>query len=91
MFDDVRDSSTDVVERSHTAAKEAGADYFLAVGSGCGHRHGEGRRCRVHARREHHDQEGFLLMPRDNDGMGEPLRSLRSRACQPRRQQERGR
>ena len=66
VFDDVpQDSSTDVVERCAAAAKEAGADSFLAVGGGsvmdtakvadAVFTHGGSAR----------EQEGFFLMPRD--------------------------
>ena len=83
VFDDVpQDSSTDVVERCAAAAKEAGADSFLAVGGGsvmdtakvadAVFTHGGSAR----------DQEGFLLMPRENDGMGRPL-DIAPLACVP--------
>jgi alcohol dehydrogenase class IV len=74
VFDDVpQDSSTDVVDRCAAAAKEAGADSILAVGGGsvmdtaklaCAiFTHGGTAR----------EQEGFFLMPREDDGMGRPL------------------
>jgi alcohol dehydrogenase class IV len=74
VFDEVpQDSSTDVVERCAAAAKEAGADSFLAVGGGSVmdtakvadalFSHGGSAR----------EQEGFFLMPRENGGMGRPL------------------
>jgi alcohol dehydrogenase class IV len=74
VFDDVpQDSSTEGVERCAAAAKEAGADSFLAVGGGSVmdtakvadalFTHGGTAR----------EQEGFLLMPRENEGMGRPL------------------
>jgi alcohol dehydrogenase class IV len=74
IFDDVpQDSSTEVVDRCAAAAKEAGADSFLAVGGGsvmdtakvadAVFTHGGTAR----------EQEGFLLMPRQDDGMGRPL------------------
>ena len=83
VFDDVpQDSSTDVVERCAAAAKEAGADSFLAVGGGsvmdtakvadAVFTHGGTAR----------EQEGFLLMPRENDGMGKPL-DIAPLACVP--------
>ena len=87
VFDDVpQDSSTDVVERCAAAAKEAGADSFLAVGGGsvmdtakvadAVFTHGGSAR----------DQEGFLLMPRDERRHGQAATtSPRSRACRPRR------
>jgi alcohol dehydrogenase class IV len=73
VFDDVpQDSSTQVCERCAEAAKEAGADSFLAVGGGsvmdtakvadAVFTHGGTAR----------EQEGFFLMPRANDGMGAP-------------------
>jgi alcohol dehydrogenase class IV len=74
VFDDVpQDSSTEVVERCAAAAKEAGADSFLAVGGGSVmdtakvadalFTHGGSAR----------EQEGFFLMPREEEGMGRPL------------------
>jgi alcohol dehydrogenase class IV len=74
VFDEVpQDSSTDVVDRCAAAAKEAGADSFLAVGGGsvmdtakvadAVFTHGGSAR----------EQEGFFLMPRGADGMGRPL------------------
>jgi alcohol dehydrogenase class IV len=74
VFDGVpQDSSTEVVERCAAAAKEAGADSFLAVGGGSVmdtakvadalFTHGGSAR----------EQEGFFLMPREDDGMGRPL------------------
>jgi len=73
VFDGVpQDSSTHVVEECAEAAKEAGADSFLAVGGGsvmdtakvadAVFTHGGTAR----------EQEGFFLMPRGNDGMGAP-------------------
>jgi alcohol dehydrogenase class IV len=83
VFDDVpQDSSTDVVERCAAAAKEAGADSFLAVGGGSVmdtakvadaiFTHGGSAR----------EQEGFLLMPREDEGMGRPL-DIAPLACIP--------
>ena len=74
IYDKVpQDSSTDVVEECAAAAKEAGADSFLAVGGGsvmdtakvadAVFTHGGTAR----------EQEGFMLMPRAEDGMGRPL------------------
>jgi alcohol dehydrogenase class IV len=74
VFDAVpQDSSTEVVELCAAAAKEAGADSFLAVGGGsvmdtakvadAVFTHGGSAR----------EQEGFFLMPREDDGMGRPL------------------
>jgi alcohol dehydrogenase class IV len=83
VFDDVpQDSSTDVVERCAAAAREAGADSFLALGGGSVmdtakvadalFTHGGTAR----------EQEGFLLMPREDDGMGRPL-DVAPLACVP--------
>jgi alcohol dehydrogenase class IV len=73
IFDDVpQDSATDVVERCSAAAKEAGADSFLAVGGGSVMDTAKvADAIFVHGGtvREH---EGFFLMPRDRDGMGRP-------------------
>jgi alcohol dehydrogenase class IV len=83
VFDDVpQDSSTEIVERCAAAAKEAGADSFLAVGGGsvmdtakvadAVFTHGGRAR----------EQEGFLLMPREADGLGRPL-EIAPLACIP--------
>jgi alcohol dehydrogenase class IV len=83
IFDDVpQDSSTSVVERCAAAAEEAGADSFLAVGGGsvmdtakvanAVFTHGGTAR----------DQEGFFLMPREDEGMGRPL-DVAPLACVP--------
>ena len=83
VFDEVpQDSSTAVVDRCAAAAKEAGADSFLAVGGGsvmdtakvadAVFTHGGSAR----------EQEGFFLMPRDADGMGRPL-EIAPLACIP--------
>jgi alcohol dehydrogenase class IV len=82
-FDDVpQDSSTHVVDSCAEAAKEAGADSFLAVGGGSVmdtakvanaiFTHGGSAR----------EQEGFFLMPREDDGMGRPL-DIAPLACIP--------
>jgi alcohol dehydrogenase class IV len=83
VFDDVpQDSSTEVVERCAAAAKEAGADSFLAVGGGsvmdtakvanAVFTHGGSAR----------ELEGIFLLPRENEGMGRPL-PLAPLACIP--------
>jgi alcohol dehydrogenase class IV len=83
VFDDVpQDSSTAVVERCAEAAREAGADSFLAVGGGSVmdttkvadtvFTHGGTVR----------DYEGAYTLPREDDGMGPPL-PLAPLACIP--------
>jgi alcohol dehydrogenase class IV len=83
VFDEVpQDSSTQVVDRCAAAAKEAGADSFLAVGGGsvmdtakvanAVFTHGGTAR----------EQEGFFLMPRADDGMGRPI-DIAPLACIP--------
>jgi alcohol dehydrogenase class IV len=83
VFDEVpQDSSTAVVERCAAAAEEAGADSFLALGGGSVmdtakvadaiFTHGGSAR----------EQEGFLLMPRGDEGMGRPL-DIAPLACIP--------
>ena len=83
VFDEVpQDSSTTVVDRCAEAAKEAGADSFLAVGGGsvmdtakvsnAVFTHGGSAR----------ELEGIFLMPREGDGMGRPL-DVAPLACVP--------
>jgi alcohol dehydrogenase class IV len=83
VFDDVpQDSSTEVCDSCAAAAKEAGADSFLAVGGGsvmdtakvadAVFTHGGDAR----------EQEGFFLMPRADDDMGRPL-EIAPLACIP--------
>jgi alcohol dehydrogenase class IV len=83
VFDDVpQDSSTEVVERCASAASGAEADSFFAVGGGsvmdtakvadAVFTHGGTAR----------EQEGFFVMPRQNDGMGQPL-PIAPLACTP--------
>ena len=77
-----QDSSTQVCDECAAAAKEAGADSFLAVGGGsvmdtakvadAVFTHGGDAR----------EQEGFFLMPRDDDGMGRP-QDIAPLACIP--------
>jgi alcohol dehydrogenase class IV len=77
-----QDSSTHVCDECAAAAKEAGADSFLAVGGGsvmdtakvadAVFTHGGTAR----------DQEGFYLMPREDGGMGRPL-DIAPLACIP--------
>jgi alcohol dehydrogenase class IV len=83
IFDEVpQDSSTAVCDRCAEAARAAGADSFLALGGGsvmdtakvadAVFTHGGTAR----------EQEGFFLMPRDDDGMGRPL-EIAPLACIP--------
>ena len=83
IFDEVpQDSSTEVCDRCAAVAKEAGADSFLALGGGSVmdtakvvdaiFTHGGTAR----------EQEGFFLMPREEDGMGRPL-DIAPLACIP--------
>ncbi|MET0615792.1 MAG: iron-containing alcohol dehydrogenase [Thermoleophilaceae bacterium] len=83
VYDQVpQDSSTHVCDECAAAAKEAGADSFLAIGGGsvldtakvadAVFTHGGDAR----------EQEGFYLMPREDDGMGRPL-DIAPLACIP--------
>jgi alcohol dehydrogenase class IV len=83
IFDEVpQDSSTAVCDQCAAAAREVGADSFLALGGGsvmdtakvadAVFTHGGTAR----------EQEGFFLMPRDDDGMGRPL-DIAPLACIP--------
>jgi alcohol dehydrogenase class IV len=82
-FDDVpQDSSTEVVDRCAAAAKEAGADSFLAVGGGSVMDTAKAAAAVFTHGGTAREQEGFFLMPRENDGMGRPL-PLAPLACIP--------
>ena len=73
VFDDVpQDSSTHVCERCAEAAKEAGADSFLAVGGGSVMDTAKVADAVFTNGGTAREQEGFFLMPRANDGMGAP-------------------
>jgi alcohol dehydrogenase class IV len=83
VYDQVpQDSSTHVCDECAAAAKEAAADSFLAIGGGsvldtakvadAVFTHGGDAR----------EQEGFYLMPREDDGMGRPL-DIAPLACIP--------
>jgi alcohol dehydrogenase class IV len=83
VFDQVpQDSSTDVVERCAAAAKEAGADSFLAVGGGSVMDTAKVADAVFTHGGSAAEQEGFFLMPRDDDGMGRPL-DIAPLACIP--------
>jgi alcohol dehydrogenase class IV len=74
IFDKVpQDSSTEVVESCAAAAKEAGADSFLAVGGGSVMDTAKVADAVFTHGGSAAEQEGFFLMPREDDGMGRPL------------------
>jgi alcohol dehydrogenase class IV len=73
VFDEVpQDSSTDVVDRCAAAAREVGADSFLAVGGGSVMDTAKVADAVFTHGGTAHEQEGFFLMPRADDGMGRP-------------------
>ena len=73
VFDDVpQDSATDVVERCAEAAKEAGADSFLAVGGGSVMDTAKAAVAVFTHGGTVRDYEGIYTLPRADDGMGEP-------------------
>jgi alcohol dehydrogenase class IV len=83
VFDAVpQDSSTAVVERCAEAAREAGADSFLAVGGGSVMDTAKVADAVFTHGGSAAEQEGFYLMPRENDGMGRPL-PIAPLACVP--------
>jgi alcohol dehydrogenase class IV len=74
VFDNVpQDSSTAVVERCAEAAREAGADSFLAVGGGSVMDTAKVADAVFTHGGSAAEQEGFFLMPREREGMGRPL------------------
>jgi alcohol dehydrogenase class IV len=83
IFDGVpQDSSTEVVESCAAAAKEAGADSFLAVGGGSVMDTAKVADAVFTHGGSAAEQEGFFLMPREDDGMGRPL-DIAPLACIP--------
>src|ERR671915_755576 len=83
IFDGVpQDSSTHVVEDCAAAAKEAGADSFLAVGGGSVMDTAKVADAVFTHGGSAAEQEGFFLMPREDDGMGRPL-DIAPLACIP--------
>jgi alcohol dehydrogenase len=83
IFDQVpQDSSTAVVESCAAAAKEAGADSFLAVGGGSVMDTAKVADAVFTHGGSAAEQEGFFLMPREDDGMGRPL-DIAPLACIP--------
>ena len=73
-FDAVpQDSDTEVVERCAEAAKKAGADSFLAVGGGSVMDTAKAANVVFTHGGTVREWEGFLTLPRDNDGSGRPV------------------
>jgi alcohol dehydrogenase class IV len=77
-----QDSSTQVCDECAAAAKEAGADSFLAVGGGSVMDTAKVATAVFTHGGDARDQEGFFLMPREDDGMGRPL-DIAPMACIP--------
>jgi alcohol dehydrogenase class IV len=74
VFDGVpQDSSTKVCDSCAAAAKEAGADSFLAVGGGSVMDTAKVADAVFTHGGSAAESEGFFLMPRENDGLGAPL------------------
>jgi alcohol dehydrogenase class IV len=83
VFDEVpQDSSTEVVDRCAAAAAEAGADSFLALGGGSVMDTAKVADAVFTHGGESREQEGFFLMPREEEGMGRPL-DIAPLACIP--------
>ena len=83
VFDDVpQDSATDVVDRCAAFGKEVGADSFLAVGGGSVMDTAKVADAIFTHGGTASEQEGFFLMPRENEGMGRPL-DIAPLACIP--------
>jgi alcohol dehydrogenase class IV len=74
VFDGIpQDSDTDVVAACAEAAKEAGANSFLAVGGGSVMDTAKAANVLFTHGGTVREWEGFLGLPRENDGMGRPL------------------
>jgi len=83
VHDDVPpDSRSDVVARTAEAAREAGADSFLAVGGGSVMDTAKAANVVFTHGGEPRDWEGYFGLPRANDGMGRPA-ELAPLACIP--------
>jgi len=73
-FDEVpQDSDTEVVARCAEAARDAGADSFLAVGGGSVMDTAKAANVLFTHSGTVRDWEGFLTLPRESDGMGRPV------------------
>lgn len=73
-FDEIpQDSDTEVVARCAEAAKEAGADSFLAVGGGSVMDTAKAANVLFTHGGTVREWEGFLTLPRLNDGAGRPV------------------
>jgi alcohol dehydrogenase len=83
VFDEVpQDSDTEVVGRCAEAAKEAGADSFVAVGGGSVMDTAKAANVLFAHGGAIRDWEGFYGLPREDDGLGRPLQ-LAPLACIP--------
>jgi alcohol dehydrogenase len=83
VFDDVpQDSATTTVEACAAAAKEAGADSFVAVGGGSVMDTAKIATVLFAHGGAVHDYEGVYALPRAGDGLGQPL-PLPPLACIP--------
>src|SRR5919106_2327376 len=74
IFDDVpQDSAIDTVEACAAAAKESGADSFLAVGGGSVMDTAKLAMVLFSHGGTVHDYEGIYTLPREDEGLGQPL------------------
>ncbi len=74
IFDEVpQDSDTEVVASCAAAAKEAGADSFLAVGGGSVMDTAKASNVLFTHGGSVREWEGLLTLPRERDGLGKPL------------------
>ena len=83
VFDDVpQDSGVGTVDACATAAKEAGADSFLAIGGGSVMDTAKVAATMFTHGGTVHDYEGIYALPRGEDGLGRPL-PIAPLACVP--------